>query len=63
MGMLIQFAAATAQNGTNRPMIGGANFEREFKPSAVTKAPPVAHTYDVASWLERFEHWKKFFML
>ena len=47
-GILTQFAAATAQKGTNRPINGGACFTRAFSPRAVTKAPVVAATYDVA---------------
>ena len=46
-GILTQFAAATAQKGTNLPIKGGACLTKELSPKAVAKAPPVAATYDV----------------
>jgi len=42
-GILTQLAAATAQNGTNLPINGGAFLTKLFKPIAVDKAPPVAN--------------------
>ena len=47
-GILTQFAAATAQKGTNRPIKGGECLTNELSPRAVTNAPLVAATYDVA---------------
>jgi len=47
-GMFTQFAAATAQKGTNLPIKGGECLTNELSPKAVAKAPPVAATYDVA---------------
>ena len=49
--MLTQLAAATATKGTNLPTNFGAFLTREFNPNAVTKAPPVASTYDVPNCL------------
>lgn len=51
IGMLIQFAAATATRGTNRPTKGFIFFVSRFNVRAVVNAPPVAITYDVRSWL------------
>ena len=51
MGILTQFAAATAQKGTNLPINGGMTETNRFNPSAVTSAPVVAQTYEVASCL------------
>ena len=50
MGMLMQLAAATAQKGTKRPISGGASLVKELRPRAVTRAPPVAQTYDMPNW-------------
>lgn len=49
IGMLTQLAAATAQKGTNRPINGGMTDVNRFNPKAVTSAPVVAQTYEVAS--------------
>jgi hypothetical protein len=32
-GILMQLAAATALNGTNRPIKGGIDFTKEFRPA------------------------------
>jgi len=50
--MLTQLATATAQNGTNRPTIGGAFLTMLFNVSALPNAPPVAMKYDFASCLK-----------
>jgi hypothetical protein len=42
--MLTQLAAETATKGTSLPTRGGKVFTNEFRPNAVTKAPPVAAT-------------------
>ena len=49
--MLTQLAAATAQKGTNLPTKGGADLTRVFNDKAVPRAPAVAMTYDIPSWL------------
>lgn len=42
-GMFTQFAAATAANGTNLPIKGGADLVRWFNPRATATAPVVAN--------------------
>ena len=47
IGILMQFAAQHATNGTILPTRGGSFFTMALRLNAVVKAPPVAHTYDV----------------
>ena len=44
IGILTQLAAATAPNGTKRPINGGIDLTKLFNPNAVPRAPPVAKT-------------------